>query len=141
VILVYVSTDPIAGSAWNASRDYASQSSWQATIGENLTTTDIFSAGVYFGTSPMSIQGLTASEGMSLQYVKDFCSHNYPQSASTANLSLLMGHSAIASQILPFKAEYSAASSNGKSYIMGETNSGECSTVNVSSKVWLLTWY
>ena len=56
--------------------------------------------------------------------MKDFCSHNYPQTASNANLSLLMSHSGIATQISQYKAEYSAASAQGKPYIMGETNSG-----------------
>lgn len=72
----------------------------------------------------MSIAGLTAAEGTANNYVKDYCSHNYPQSASTANLSSLMSHSEIASQIQPFAAEVSAATKEGKPHIFGETNSG-----------------
>jgi hypothetical protein len=85
----------------------------------------MISAGVYFGTSPMSIAGLTAAEGSANSYVKDYCSHNYPQSASTANLASLMSHSAIASQIKPFAAEVAAAAAKGKPHIFGETNSGK----------------
>lgn len=72
----------------------------------------------------MSIAGLAAAEGDANIYVKDYCSHNYPQSASTANLASLMSHSGIASQIKPFAAEASAAAAKGKPYIFGETNSG-----------------
>lgn len=72
----------------------------------------------------MSIPGLTAQEGDANAYVKDCCSHNYPQSASTADLATLMSHSDIASQIEPFASQYAASVAKGKSYIFGETNSG-----------------
>jgi hypothetical protein len=72
----------------------------------------------------MSLVGLTAVEGDANDYVKDYCSHNYPQSADTANLSSLMSHSDIASQIEPYAAEISAAADEGKPHIFGETNSG-----------------
>lgn len=85
----------------------------------------IFSAGVYFGTGSFSNTGLSTAEGNAATYVKDFCSHNYPQSASTANLASLMSHNAIASQIAPYAAEIAAAAAQGKFHIMGETNSGK----------------
>ncbi|KAJ5624035.1 hypothetical protein N7510_000344 [Penicillium lagena] len=120
----FTSSDPIAdGESWTASADYSSQVSWQTEVCGKLSASDLISAGVYFGTSPMSIAGLTAREGSANSYVKDYCSHNYPQSASTANLSTLMGHSEIASQIEPFVSEVSAAASEGKPHIFGETNS------------------
>lgn len=72
----------------------------------------------------MSIAGLTSDEGSANNYVKTYCSHNYPQSATTANLATLMGHSDIASQIGGFSSEVSAASTEGKPHIFGETNSG-----------------
>lgn len=72
----------------------------------------------------MSISGLSGEEGDANEYVKTYCSHNYPQSSSTANLETLMGHSDIASQISEFAAEVSAANQNGKPHIFGETNSG-----------------
>ncbi|KAH8680264.1 Six-hairpin glycosidase-like protein [Ilyonectria robusta] len=120
----FTSSDPIAnGASWTPAADYASQVAWQDQVGGNLSATNIFSAGVYFYTSPMSIQGLSAVEGNANSYVKDYCSHNYPQSASTANLASLMSHSGITSQISSFAAEVSAAKAKGKSHVMGETNS------------------
>jgi hypothetical protein len=73
----------------------------------------------------MSISGLTAVEGTANNYVKSYCSHNYPQSASTANLATLMGHSSIKSQISGYSSEISAATDEGKPHIFGETNSGK----------------
>jgi hypothetical protein len=122
--LVFSSSDPIAGGSWNPAKDYASQVLWQDAVGSNLSTTNIFSAGVYFGTGNYNNQGLASDESDSIKYVKNFCSHNYPQSQSTANLAALMSHSGIASQVSPYKAEVSAASAKGKPHIMGETNSG-----------------
>jgi hypothetical protein len=72
----------------------------------------------------MSIQGLTAVEGDANKYVKNYCSHNYPQSQNTADLEVLMSHNAISSQVAPFAAEISAAAAMGKSHVFGETNSG-----------------
>lgn len=75
----------------------------------------------------MSVVGLTAKEGGANDYVKDYCSHNYPQSSGTYNLATLMGHSDIATQIEPYAAEISAATDKGKPHIFGETNSGMAS--------------
>lgn len=72
----------------------------------------------------MSIQALASSEGNAQAYVKDYCSHNYPQSGGSANLATLMSHSQIKAQIKPFAAEASAARAVGKPHIFGETNSG-----------------
>ncbi|KAL2823214.1 hypothetical protein BDW59DRAFT_180787 [Aspergillus cavernicola] len=120
----FTSSDPIAnGASWTASADYASQVNWQDAVCGNLSATEIISAGVYFGTSPMSIQGLSAVEGDANSYVKDYCSHNYPQSSNTANLASLMSHSAIASQISPFAADVAAATAMDKPHVFGETNS------------------
>src|SRR5690349_14790815 len=102
------------GSTWNSEADIASEISWQESVGQNLSKSNIISAGVYFGTSPMSIQALTAAEGAANSYVKDYCSHNYPQSGSTANLANLMNHAQIKTQIQPFAAEAAAAISKGK---------------------------
>jgi hypothetical protein len=73
----------------------------------------------------MSIAGLTAAEGQANSYVRQYCSHNYPQSKSTANLANLMSHSAIASQIKPFAKEVAAAAAQNKPHVFGETNSGK----------------
>ncbi|KAF7523279.1 hypothetical protein PCG10_006683 [Penicillium crustosum] len=120
----FVDSDPIAnGASWTAAADEASQVSWQDAVCGNLSTTEIISAGVYFGTSPMSLVSLTAKEGDADEYVKDYCSHNYPQSSGSYNLATLMGHSDIATQIEPYAAEVSAAAGKGKPHIFGETNS------------------
>lgn len=74
----------------------------------------------------MSISGLSSVEDEANDLVKDYCSHNYPQSPSTADLAGLMSHSGIASQIQPFASEASAAAAKGKAHIFGETNSGIC---------------
>ncbi|CAK3924095.1 glycoside hydrolase family 79 [Lecanosticta acicola] len=121
----YSASSPINtdGGSYTPANDFASQTSWQKSVGSALSKTDIISAGVYFGTTGFNIQGLTALEGDSNQYVKDYCSHNYAQGPSTADLPQLMNHSAIAKQITPFKAEIAAANAKGKPHIMGETNS------------------
>ena len=127
-VIVYSESDPIAdGASWTAAADEASQVSWQTQVCGNLSATDLVSAGVYFGTSPMSIAGLTAKEGNANSFVKDYCSHNYPQSSGSYNLAALMSHSGVASQIKPFAAEVSAAKGKGKPHIFGETNSGTLS--------------
>ncbi|CAG8945362.1 unnamed protein product [Penicillium salamii] len=120
----FVDSDPIArGASWTAAADEASQIEWQDAVCGNLSASDIISAGVYFGTSPMSLVGLTAKEGDSNAYVKDYCSHNYPQSSGSYNLTALMNHKDIATQVKPYAAEISAASAKGKPHVFGETNS------------------
>ncbi|WPG99103.1 Hypothetical protein R9X50_00191200 [Acrodontium crateriforme] len=119
----YTGSDPIAGGSWNAAKDYASQVSWQNAVGNAIGATNIFSAGVYFGTGSFNNAGLANDEGSDSEFVADFCSHNYPQSGSTADLASLMSHSGISSQISQFRSQVTAASSLRKSFIMGETNS------------------
>ncbi|KAF5004573.1 hypothetical protein FDECE_8936 [Fusarium decemcellulare] len=138
-------SDPIAkGAAWTASADYASEVSWQDSVCGNLSTSSIISAGVFFGTSPMSIAGLTAAEGDANTYVKQYCSHNYPQSKSTADLAKLMKHSAIASQIKPFAGEITAAAAKNKPHVFGETNSATQGGGGISptfgAGLWLLDY-
>lgn len=72
----------------------------------------------------MSIQELIQQEGDANSYVKDYCSHNYPQSSPNYDLAALMSHSGIASQIAPFAGEVAAAAEAGKPHVFGETNSG-----------------
>ncbi|KAL4899291.1 hypothetical protein BDW74DRAFT_171583 [Aspergillus multicolor] len=122
----FTDSDPIAqGSSWTASADYASQLSWQDVVCGNLSATDLISAGVYFGTDPMSIANLAEEEveaGTNV-YVKEYSSHNYPQSQNTANLETLMNHAGIAENIADFRAEIEAANAVGKGHVFGETNS------------------
>ncbi|KAH8883084.1 hypothetical protein GQ53DRAFT_664796 [Thozetella sp. PMI_491] len=120
----FKSNDPIArGKSWSAAADYASEASWQEAVSANLSASGIISAGTFFGTSPMSIAGLSAAEGDANSFVKEYSSHNYPQSSSTANLGNLMSHSGIASQIRSFSGEIKAANAKGKPHVFGETNS------------------
>ncbi|KAF6513298.1 hypothetical protein HZS61_006623 [Fusarium oxysporum f. sp. conglutinans] len=141
----FSSSDPIAqGSSWTASADYASEVTWQDAVCGNLSASNLISAGVFFGTSPMSIAGLTAAEGQANSYVRQYCSHNYPQSKSTANLATLMSHSAIASQIKPFANEVAAAAGKNKPHVFGETNSATQGGGGISptygAGLWLLDY-
>ena len=128
------------GASWTAAADRSSEIYWQDAVCGNLSASNLISAGVYFGTSPMSIKALTAAEGDANAYVKDYCSHNYPQSASSANLANLMNHASIKKQIQPFAAEAAAAKSNGKPHIFGETNSGLLPSSSCAHVTWSLTF-
>ncbi|KAL4940004.1 hypothetical protein BDV06DRAFT_230689 [Aspergillus oleicola] len=122
----FTDNDPIAnGASWTAAADYASQIIWQDTVAGNISISEIFSAGVYFGTDPMSIQELAAEEvdADTNIYVRDYSSHNYPQSSPNYDLAALMSHSGIASQVGPFRQEVVAANAVGKPHVFGETNS------------------
>ncbi|KAL4795812.1 hypothetical protein BDV19DRAFT_378566 [Aspergillus venezuelensis] len=122
----FTDDDPIAdGSPWTAEADYASQVSWQDAVAGNLSAASIFSAGVYFGTDPMSIQDLAAEEveAGTNDLVRDYSSHNYPQYSPNYDLAALMSHSGIASQVEPFRQEVVAANEAGKPHVFGETNS------------------
>ncbi|KAK2741184.1 hypothetical protein FQN55_008447 [Onygenales sp. PD_40] len=121
----FTGSDPIAGGSWDASKDRTSQISWQNSVGDRLAKTDIIQAGVFFGVGDYSIQNLIAQEGDAAQYVRSYCSHNYPQSQSNADLARLMSHSSIAENISPWKGEVEAAAGAGKPIVMGETNSGQ----------------
>lgn len=55
----------------------------------------------------------------------DYAHHNYPGGTLTA----LMSHSNIVSNVAIFDADVSAATGAGKEYVLGETNSGICSTI------------
>ncbi|KAF4551086.1 Glycosyl hydrolase family 79 C-terminal beta domain-containing protein 2 [Elsinoe fawcettii] len=140
----FTSSDPIAGGSWSASKDFDSQVSWQTSIGSALGKSNIFSAGVYFGTNSFNIQGLAAREGSALPLVKDYCSHNYPQSSPNFNLTRLMNHALIGQQISPYKAEYNVARSQGKTYLMGETNSATQGGGGISptfgAAIWVLDY-
>lgn len=130
---VYNAQSPIAqGQPWTASRDYTSQTSWQVSVGQNLSTPNIIQAGVYLEANGFTNQGLAAVENSTaIEYVKTFDSHHYPQSGPSSNLSSLMDHAEIVSRVAKFKGEVAAARSKGKIHVFGETNSGR-------KKCWLL---
>ncbi|KAJ5141040.1 hypothetical protein N7526_002035, partial [Penicillium atrosanguineum] len=68
-----------SGKSWTAATDEASQVSWQETVCGNLSSSDVISAGVYFGTPPMSVKDLASREESTNSRVKNYCSHNYGQ--------------------------------------------------------------
>ncbi|SMQ46611.1 unnamed protein product [Zymoseptoria tritici ST99CH_3D7] len=121
----YSSTSPIAeGQAWTAQRDYASQISWQMSLGQNLSTPNIIQAGVYLEAREFNNKDLASNETTAaLEYVKTFDSHHYPQSGPSSNLTSLMNHAEIVSRAAAFKGEVAAAKSKGKIHVFGETNS------------------
>lgn len=106
----------------------------------NLSASNIISAGVYFGTDNFNIASLAKAQGSAMSTVKNFCSHNYPQWAGTYNLTKLMSHSAIATQVSQFKAEAAAAKAAGKEYIMGETNSATQGGGGISPTLGAALW-
>ncbi|KAK4160629.1 beta-glucuronidase [Cladorrhinum sp. PSN259] len=133
-------SDPIAGGSWSAAKDRTSQVQWQQAVAGNLSAKNIISAGVYFGTDNFNIASLAKAQGSAISTVKNFCSHNYPQWAGTYNLSKLMSHSGIASQVSQFKAEAAAAKAAGKEYIMGETNSATQGGGGISPTLGAALW-
>lgn len=137
VFTVYTSSSPIAkGQSWTADRDYASQTSWQVSVGQNLSTPNIFQAGVFLEADDFTNKGLAAVENdTAIRYVKTFDSHHYPQSGSTSNLSSLMDHAETVARVKKFEAEVAAAMGKGKVHVFGETNSGEilCAWVGIST--------
>jgi hypothetical protein len=130
ITAVYTSSSPIAdGQTWTAARDYASQTSWQVSVGQNLSMPNILQAGVFLEASGFTNEGLAAVENSTaIQYVKTFDSHHYPQSGSTSNLSSLMNHAETVARIAKFEGEIAAAKGKDKIHVFGETNSGKLFT-------------
>ncbi|PYH43001.1 glycosyl hydrolase family 79 C-terminal domain-containing protein [Aspergillus saccharolyticus JOP 1030-1] len=122
----FTSSDPIAdGQSWTATTDAASQVEWQAAVGQALDTTSIIQAGVFFGLGSYEVTNLVGAEEdtNATQYVRSFCHHYYPYSASTADLDGLMSHEAIIAGVTEFQAQVEAAHDLDKEFVMGETNS------------------
>lgn len=127
---VYSSSDPIAnGQAWTPQADIASQVSWAKSVAQAVGR-NIIQAGVYLQPPKWSIANLAPAESSSgsLQYVKTFANHYYPQSAcggSTTNLPALMNHTTISRGIKGSGSpEVAAARSAGRPAYLAETNSG-----------------
>ncbi|EHA27657.1 hypothetical protein ASPNIDRAFT_41596 [Aspergillus niger ATCC 1015] len=122
----FTSSDPIAdGQSWTAAADAASQVSWQASVGSALDETSFAQAGVFFGVGTFNVSNLAEKEEEtdSTQYVRSFCHHYYPQSASTADLVELMSHTEIVEGVSEFQSQIVAAQELDKDFVMGETNS------------------
>ncbi|KAK4226038.1 beta-glucuronidase [Podospora fimiseda] len=136
----FTNSDPIAGGSWSAAKDRTSQVQWQQAVASNISSNNIISAGVYFGTENFNIVNLARAQGSAISTVKNFNSHNYPQWAGTYNLARLMSHSAIATQVSQFKSEAAAAKAAGKEYIMGETNSATQGGGGISPTLGAALW-
>ncbi|PWY66795.1 hypothetical protein BO94DRAFT_528486 [Aspergillus sclerotioniger CBS 115572] len=123
----FTSSDPIAdGHAWTAAADAASQVSWQASVSAGLDDETSFAqAGVFFGLGSFDVSNLAEKEEDtdSTQYVRSFCHHYYPQSASTADLDGLMSHTEIVEGLAEFQAQVVTAQDLNKDFVFGETNS------------------
>ncbi|GKZ26880.1 hypothetical protein AbraCBS73388_003269 [Aspergillus brasiliensis] len=122
----FTSSDPIAdGQSWTAAADAASQVSWQASVGSALDETSFTQAGVFFDLDTFTVSNLAEKEEDtdSTQYVRSFCHHYYPQSASTADLDELMSHTEIVEGVSEFQSQVVAAQGLNKDFVMGETNS------------------
>ncbi|RAL11820.1 glycosyl hydrolase family 79 C-terminal domain-containing protein [Aspergillus homomorphus CBS 101889] len=122
----FSSSDPIAnGKSWTAAADAVSQVSWQKSVGAALDKTSIIQAGVFFGLGSYEVTNLVDDEedAAATQYVRSFCHHYYPYSASTADLNGLMSHADIVDGVTAFQAQVSAAHDLDKDFVMGETNS------------------
>ncbi|PYI11982.1 hypothetical protein BO78DRAFT_331927 [Aspergillus sclerotiicarbonarius CBS 121057] len=122
----FTSSDPIAdGETWTAAADAASQVSWQASVSDALDETSFAQAGVFFGLGSFNVSNLAKKEEDtdSTQYVRSFCHHYYPQSASTADLDKLISHTEIVEGVSEFQAQVVAAQDLSKDFVFGETNS------------------
>ena len=130
---VYTSSDPIAGGqAWTPQADINSQISWDKSVAQAVGR-NIIQAGVHLQPPKWSIAQLAPAEQSAgtLQYVKTFANHYYPQSAcggASTNLQQLMNHTTIAKGIKSFGSpEVAAAKTAGRPAYLAETNSGEFS--------------
>ncbi|PYH92000.1 hypothetical protein BO71DRAFT_400924 [Aspergillus ellipticus CBS 707.79] len=123
----FTSSDPIAeGQTWTATLDAESQVSWQASVSSGLGgETEFTQAGVFFGLGSFEVTNLAPKEEDtdSTQYVRSFCHHYYPQSASTADLDELMSHEEIVEGVAEYQDQVTAAQNLSKDFVFGETNS------------------
>ncbi|KAI9614780.1 hypothetical protein H4Q26_009173 [Puccinia striiformis f. sp. tritici PST-130] len=117
------------GKPWTPETDADSQVRWQQAISQKVGLADIIQAGVFFSPGRYSIKKLASKEGTSLQYVKSFGGHSYPQSAcgsSKTSLADLMDHSKVVSFVKNYLPEVLAAKSAQKPYFFSESNSAIC---------------
>ncbi|WVQ85122.1 hypothetical protein IAT38_007287 [Cryptococcus sp. DSM 104549] len=144
---LYVSSDPIAGGqSWTPALDAEIQVSWQKSVGDALGKKNIIEAGVFLQPPKFSIQELGPVEvsSGSLEYVKTWADHAYPQSAcgsSTTNLESLQNHSSIVKFVAGFQSEVDAARSLGdRPLYFGETNSATCGGGGISPTFGAALW-
>lgn len=124
---VFKQSDPIANNnPWTPSSDAASQISWQESVSAVLGREQLIQAGVFFGTDAFNSSELASNEqdAGTVNYIRSFSDHYYPQSSADANLSKLMDHADIGAGVAGFKGDVEAAKKLGKEFVFGETNSG-----------------
>jgi len=106
-----------------AAADAQAQDDWAIRIGQAISTTDIMEEGNSLSPPPTwGAAELIATENSTVTpYVKTFSHHAYPGGDTTT----LMEHSLTVSKMAVFKADIAAATTAGKQYVFGETNSGK----------------
>ncbi|EKD18874.1 uncharacterized protein L3040_005097 [Drepanopeziza brunnea f. sp. 'multigermtubi'] len=107
--------------AWDPSADAASQNDWILEVGATLGIKALFQAGNWNeAPSTWGAEGLIASQNDSVKsYIHNYAHHNYPG----GTVDSLMSHTRIAANVDTFAADIAAATSAGKDYVLGETNS------------------
>lgn len=145
--VVYSSSDPIAdGQSWTPALDAQIQVDWQKQVATSLNKKDIIQGGVFLQPPKFSIQELGPLEQSSgsIDYVKSWADHAYPQSAcgdSTTNLEGLQNHTTIVNFVKGFEAEVTAAKSLGeRPLFFGETNSATCGGGGISPTYGAALW-
>ncbi|TYJ54511.1 hypothetical protein B9479_004835 [Cryptococcus floricola] len=138
---LYTDDDPIANNqTWSPSLDAQIQVDWQSQISTTLNKTAIIQAGVFLQPPTFSIAELGPLEQSSgsLEYVRSWADHAYPQSAcgdSTTDLESLQNHSSIVEFVMTFQGEVDAADELGEErpLVFGETNSATCGGGGISA--------
>ncbi|WRT63343.1 uncharacterized protein IL334_000248 [Kwoniella shivajii] len=148
---LYVQADPIANNqTWTPALDAGIQVSWQKQVGDALGQKDIIQGGVFLQPPKFSIQELGPVEQSSgsIDYVRSWADHSYPQSAcgtSKTNLETLQNHTTIVNYVKTFQPEVDAARSLGdRPLVFGETNSATCGGGGISptfgAALWLMDY-
>ncbi|TVY24801.1 Beta-glucuronidase [Lachnellula hyalina] len=135
--------EPEYWSGATAAADAQAQDDWAIRIGQAISTTDIMEEGNSLSPPPTwGAAELIATENSTVTpYVKTFSHHAYPGGDTTT----LMEHSLTVSKMAVFKADIAAATTAGKQYVFGETNSvsgGGAASVSptYSSAIWTLDY-
>ncbi|KAI0047467.1 glycoside hydrolase family 79 protein [Auriscalpium vulgare] len=138
----YASGSPIIpSSGWNPTTDGASQKAWQTALAPSVG--NIFQAAVYLQYPTWSTTNLIPLLGSAITYTKTFSGHSYPQSAcngASTNLQSLMSHSGIVSYTKQYNAEAAAGRAQGKTYVLGDTNSATCGGGGISPTFGAALW-
>lgn len=113
---------PIASGQWDEKIDAESQDLWAGAVGQAIGRKDIIQAGNSNESPPKWGAATLIATGnkTAQQYVQRYSHHNYPG----GGVSDLMSHSRTSTNVHRFDADIAAALAVGKTYVLGETNSG-----------------